>query len=166
MKKLIATVATAGLLVVGGAGAASAADTGGSSSTTQSTTQPSARTAKPAARQAFRQGLRRAVLKVSADTIHIDVKELRTDLRGGQSIAQVAQSKNVDPGTVVAAIVKAADAKVEALVKDSKITSERGTKLEARIPTLANRVVNRVPKRAAAPGATGSPTTGSGATTG
>jgi hypothetical protein len=160
MKKLIATVATAGLLVVGGAGAASAADTGGSSTPTQ----PSAQTARPAGRAAFRRGLRHAVLKVSADTIHIDVTTLRADLRGGQSIAEVAQSKNVDPQTVIDAIVKAADAKVAALVKSNKITAARGAKLEARIPQLASRVVNRVPKRAAAPGTPAA--TGSGAATG
>ena len=149
MKKLIATVAVAGLLVVGGAGAAFAADNGGSSTPT--------RPANGAARlrPGIRRGLRHAVLKVSADTIHVSVQELRQDLRNGQSIAQVAQSKGVDAKTVVAAIVKAGDAKVESLVKDGKITSERGQKLEGRLPTLAQRVVNRVPQKHAASGANG-----------
>ena len=149
MKKLIATVAVAGLLVVGGAGAAFAADNGGSTGSAPSATQP-ANGAKRAAHPALRRRLRRAVLKVSADTIHVDVKELRTDLRNGQSIAQVAPSKGVDPKTVVDAIVKAADAKVDALAKQGRITAERAAKLKDRIPTLAGKVVNRVPKAAAA----------------
>jgi hypothetical protein len=149
MKKLIATVAVAGLLVVGGAGAASAADTGGSTGSAPTTAQP-ANGAKRAAHPAVRRQLRRAVLKVSADTIHVDVKELRTDLRNGQSIAQVAQSKGVDPKTVVDAIVKAADAKVDALAQQGRIKPERAAKLKERIPTLAEKVVNRVPKAATA----------------
>jgi hypothetical protein len=150
MKKLIATVAVAGLLVVGGAGAASAADTGGSTGSAPATTQP-ANGARRAAHPALRRALRQGVLKVSAATIHISVQELRTDLRNGQSIAQVAQSKGVDPKTVEDAIVKAADAKIAALVQKGRITSERAAKLTARVPALAQRVVNRVPKAAANP---------------
>jgi uncharacterized membrane protein len=150
MKKLIATVATAGLLVVGGAGAAYAADTGGSSTPTR----PAAGAAR--LRPGVRRGLRHAVLKVSADTIGVSVQDLRQGLRSGQSIADVAHSKNVDPQKVVDAIVKAGDTKIESLVTSGKITSERGQKLEARLPDLAQRVVNRVPKQHAAPGAGGS----------
>jgi len=149
MKKLIATVATAGLLVVGGAGAASAADSGGSTTPTQ----PAAGAAR--LRPGIRRGLRHAVLKVSADTIHVSVADLRQAVRGGQSIAQVAQSKNVAVQDVVDAIVKAGDTKIESLVSSGKITSERCQKLEARLPDLAQRIVNRVPKQHAAPGTNG-----------
>jgi ribosomal protein S20 len=150
MKKLIATVAVAGLLVVGGAGAAFAADDGGSTGSAPATTQP-ATGARRAAHPALRRALRRGVLKVSAATIQIDVQELRADLRNGQSIAQVAQSKGVDPKTVVDAIVKAADAKIDALVQKGRISSERAAKVKARVPDLAERAVNRVPKAASAP---------------
>ena len=149
MKKLIATVATAGLLVVGGAGAAYAADSGGSTTPTR----PAAGVAR--LRPGIRRGLRHAVLKVSADTIHVSVADLRQALRGGQSIAQVAQSKNVAVQDVVDAIVKAGDTKIESLVSSGKITSERAQLLEARLPDLAKRVVNRVPKQHAAPGTNG-----------
>jgi hypothetical protein len=150
MKKLIATVAVAGLLVVGGAGAAFAADTGGSTGSAPAATQP-ANGARRAAHPALRRALRQGVLKVSAATIQISVQELRTDLRNGQSIAQVAQSKGVDPKTVVDAIVKAADAKIAALAQKGRITPERAAKLTARVPDLAQRLVNRVPKGATAP---------------
>ena len=150
MKKLIATVATAGLLVVGGAGAAYAADSGGSTTPTQ----PATGAAR--LRPGIRRGLRHAVLKVSADTIHVSVQDLRQALRSGESIAQVAQSKNVAVQDVVDAIVKAGDTKIESLVTNGKITSERGQKLEARLPDLAQRIVNRVPKQHAALGTNGS----------
>ena len=108
---------------------------------------------RPARHPALRQGLRRAVLKISAATIGIDVKELRTDLRNGQSIAQVAQSKHVDPKTVVDAIVKAGDTKIDSLASSGRIKAERAAEMKDRLPTLADRVVNRVPKHLAAPGA-------------
>jgi hypothetical protein len=148
MKKLIATVAVAGLLVVAGAGAAFAADNGGSTSSGPST-QPAARPARNG-RPAVRRALRRGALEVAADTIHVDVKELRTDVRNGQSIAQVAQSKGVDPKTVVDAMVKAADAKIDALASSGRITAERAAKIKQRVPDLANRLVNWVPKHPAA----------------
>ncbi|HZP29328.1 MAG TPA: hypothetical protein VFC99_10275 [Acidimicrobiia bacterium] len=147
MKKLIATVAVAGLLVVGGAGAAWAADDGGSSGSTPAVTRPAAGAAR-ANRPGLRRALRHAVLKVAADTIHIDVQELRTDLRDGQSIAQVAQSKGVDPQQVVDAIVKAADAKIDALAGAGRITSDRAARLKERVPQLASRIVNHVPVHA------------------
>jgi hypothetical protein len=148
MKKLIATVTAAGLLVVGGAGAAYAADGGGSTTTAPAQNQPAAGS-QHARHPALRQGLRRAVLKTSADTIGVDVQELRTDLRGGQSIAQVAQSKNVDPQTVVDAIVKAGDTRIDSLASSGKISADRAAKLKDRLPDAAAKVVNRVPQHAA-----------------
>ena len=62
------------------------------------------------------------------------MKDLRTDLRDGQSIAQVAQSKNVDPKTVVDAIVKAGDAKIDSLASSGKISAERAAKMKDRLP--------------------------------
>ena len=158
MKKLIATVAVAGLLVVGGAGAAFAADTGGSTGSAPAATQP-ANGARRAAHPALRRALRQGVLKVSAATIQISVQELRTDLRKGQSIAQVAQSKGVDPKTVVDAIVKAADAKIDSLASARHISSARVAKLKGRVPALANRLVNTVPKHAATGSGSGSAST-------
>jgi hypothetical protein len=148
MKKLIATVAVAGLLVVGGAGAAFAAD-GGSTGPNPATTQPAAG-ARRAGHPALRRGLRRAALRISADTIHVDVDELRADLRNGQSIAQVAQAKGVDPKTVVDALVTAADARIDALASSGRITAERAAKLKEKVPDVAQRVVNHVPKSSAA----------------
>jgi hypothetical protein len=158
MKKLIATVAVAGLLVVGGAGAAFAADNGGSSGSTPTVTKPAAGAARNRL-PALRRTLRRGALKVAADTIHIDVKELRTDLRNGQSVAQVAQSKGVDPTTVVGAIVKAADVKIDSLASAGRISSARAAKLKDRVPALANRLVNTVPKHAATGSGSGSAST-------
>ena len=151
MKKLIATVAVAGLLVVGGAGAAFAADDGGSTGSGAATTQP-ANGARRAGHPALRRGLRQAVLRISADTIHVSVDELRTDLRNGRSIAQVAQSKGVDPKTVVDALVKAADTRIDSLASAGRITAERAAKLKDRVPDVAQRVVNHVRKTATTQG--------------
>jgi uncharacterized protein YidB (DUF937 family) len=147
MKKLIATLTAAGLLSLGGAGIAAAQDNGGASSNATPTTQPKAKGAQKAEYRKIRRAARRAALEAAAKAIGVDVKTLRQAVRGGQTIAEFAQSKGVDPSTVVTAIVRAIDAKIDRAVKDGKITEARAAKLKARVPQLADRFVNHVPKR-------------------
>jgi hypothetical protein len=103
MKKLVATLSLAGLLVAGSAGVALAqdGDTGADAGAGAPTEQPRRhRVVKHAA-------------KIAADTIGISTQELRDALKSGKSIAQVAQEHGVDPATVVDAIVQARTAKVQ-----------------------------------------------------
>ena len=102
MKKLVATLSLAGLLVAGSAGVALAQDPGaGSTGADAPTAQPRRHRVKHAA-------------KVAADTIGITTQELRDALKSGKSIAQVAQEHGVDPAAVVDAIVQARTAKLQA----------------------------------------------------
>lgn len=70
------------------------------------TTQPAAREQQaPADGERRGPGPAKVNLAVAAGAIGISVDELRTALQSGQSIAQVAQSKNVDPQKVIDALV-------------------------------------------------------------
>lgn len=98
-----------------------------------------------------RKALRRGVVTVSAKTIDISREDLVTALKSGQSIAQVAQSKGVDPEKVVDAIVTAGNTRVDAAVKAGKLPAARGAKIKQRLPEVAKKIVNRVPTRVTAP---------------
>jgi hypothetical protein len=81
--------------------------------------------------------------KVAASTIGITPTELRDAVKGGQSVAEVAQAHGVDPQTVVDAVVADLDAKLDEAVADGKITQERATKIEGRLPTRIAALVER-----------------------
>lgn len=132
MKKLLATVVTAGVLVTGTATVASAAT--GSSSTVQTHAN---------AHHNLRHRARRAGAKVAASTIGIDVKTLVKEVRSGKSVAEVAQAHNVDPQKVIDAVVNAGDKKIDELVTNGKLSAERAATLKSKLPALVTRLVNR-----------------------
>jgi len=89
-----------------------------------------------------RKELRKEAVESAAKTIGIPVETLRADFKAGQSIADVATSKGVDPQNVVKAWVTAADARIEKAVTDGKLTQEQADKATAKVPTIANKLVN------------------------
>lgn len=101
MKKLVSTVALAGLLAVGTAGVATAQ------------TDPSAPPAPGAENARPRHRAVRHAAKIAADTIGISTDELKQALQGGKTIAQVAEEHGVAASSVVDAIVQARTAKVQ-----------------------------------------------------
>jgi transposase-like protein len=137
MKKILAASVVGGLLL-GGTGMAWAA-TGGGSDPTPSTSAAPGTDPKPAAGRA---ALARGALKVAADTIHVDQKDLVAELRAGKTIADVANEHHVAPQTVIDAIVNAAKARIATAVQNGKLTQDRADKLEARLPQLADKLVN------------------------
>ena len=96
---------------------------------------------------AFRKGLRRGVIATSAKTIGVTPADLVKALKSGKSIAQVAQAKGVDPQKVIDAIVSGGTTKIDAAVKAGKIDAAKAAKIKQRLPKLAEKVVNRVPRR-------------------
>jgi transposase-like protein len=127
MKKLIAAVTTAGLLVAGTAGIAQAAE------------NPRARADARVSHQARRV---RAAAHVAADTIGIDAKALWTAVRDGQSVADVARSHDVEPQAVIDAIVAAANTKIEAAVDAGKIDADRAATMKEKVPARVTKLVN------------------------
>jgi uncharacterized protein (DUF433 family) len=92
----------------------------------------------PRARRALRRGV-----QLAAKTIGITPRDLVQQLRAGKSIADVAGEHNVNPQTVITAIVNAATQKIEAAKAAGKITSARAAKLEANLTNRATKLVNR-----------------------
>lgn len=82
-------------------------------------------------------------LGVAAGAIGISVDELRAALRSGQSIAQVAQSRNVDVQKVIDALVAEATSRLAAEVAAGRLTQaqadEKAANLTQRIAQMVNR---------------------------
>ena len=138
MKKLVATVALAGAITAGTAGAAFAADSG----STTGSTDPSAQTAK--GHPGIRREVRKAGAKVVADTLGVSVQDLRTALKGGQSISQYATSLGKDPQTVTDALINAVNTKVDQLVADGKLPQERADTIKGKVPARVDKAMNHV----------------------
>src|SRR4051794_1052388 len=148
MKKLIASISVAAALGGGAFALNTISPAGAQSAPTASESQSAPEHAAPSGAHARRRARRhralRAAVKVSADTIGIPPGELVQDLRNGQSIAQVAEVHNVTTQSVIDALVNAGSARVDKAVAAGKITAERGDKIKARLPKLAERIVNHV----------------------
>ncbi len=87
--------------------------------------------------------LAREEFKLAADTIGIPAKELRQDVKGGQSISEVAEANGVATQTVVDAVVNDLSAKLDKAVADGKISQERADKVKERLPERITNLVNR-----------------------
>ncbi len=93
----------------------------------------------------FRQDLRRfrkEAVQLAAKTIGIPPADLVKELKAGKSVADVATEHNVQPQTVIDALVQAADQKIEAAKTAGKITAEQASKLEAKAPAFVTKLVN------------------------
>ncbi len=97
-----------------------------------------------------RRHARRGALVVAARTIDVKPKELVSALRDGQSVADVARTKNVDPQAVIHAIVTAGDKKVDEAVTNGKIDASRAATIKERLTDRVTKLVNATrPARAA-----------------
>jgi uncharacterized protein (DUF433 family) len=92
----------------------------------------------PRARRILRRGV-----QLAAKTIGVTPRELKTELRAGKSIADVASEHNVNPQTVVTALVDAATKKIDAAEAAGKLTAAQGTKIEANLPNRIDKLVHR-----------------------
>lgn len=136
MKKLIASALLAATITGGGLAVAAAGPVAAVGAE-----QPAAEASAHPRRHHARQALRRAV-KTSAEVIGITAKELATELKAGRSIAEVAQAEGVEVSKVTDALVARGAARIDQAVADGTITPERAAKAEARLPKVAERLVN------------------------
>jgi hypothetical protein len=135
IKKIAAGIALAGALTVGTAGAAFAADTSGSGTTTPST--------QPAKGHAgIRAEIRKGAAKVISDTLGVSRADLRTALKSGQTISQYATSLQKDPQAVATALTNAADARIGQLVSSGKLSSTRAATIEQKLPARIDKLMN------------------------
>ncbi|MDQ1509113.1 MAG: hypothetical protein QOG50_957 [Actinomycetota bacterium] len=150
LRTVITTATTAAVLSTAGIALAGASTSSTGTSSTGSTQPASTSTAAPKAskpsvapRRARRHHRVRAFIrKVVLETIGIDRATLRSGLRNGQTIGEIATAHNVQPSAVVDALVTAANSKLDAAVTAGKITAERAHKIEARLPARFTKLVN------------------------
>ena len=93
-------------------------------------------------------------LEAAADAIGITDEELRTELRGGPSIADVAATHDVDVQTVIDALVAEAATHIDDAVADGRLTEAEATE---RTADLAERTTAHVNGERPAGGPLGAP---------
>jgi hypothetical protein len=81
-------------------------------------------------------------LDAAAKALGITADELRNDLRDGKSIADIAKAKSVDVNKVIDAIVSDAESKIDAAVKDKKLSQDQADKLKASLKERITDLVN------------------------
>jgi hypothetical protein len=152
LKKIVAPIAIAGVLLGGAlsAGTASASTPTTAAAATPTTAAASvvpSTTGRQLARawlRAHRRRLRREGAAVSAKAIGVTTKDLVTELRTGKSVADVAGEHGVSVQTVVNALVAAGDARVDKAVANHKLTSVQASTIKAKLPALATQAVDHV----------------------
>ena len=102
--------------------------------------------AKHAKRAKLRRHARRGAAVVAAKTIGIEPSALRDAVKGGQSVADVAKSHDVEPQAVIDAVVGAGNARIDKAVAADKITAERATKIKDRLGERVTKLVNATPR--------------------
>jgi hypothetical protein len=144
LRTTLAAITTAAVLSTGGVAIAGAAD----SSSSSPTPTVAAATAKDgAANHAHRKArrhhrIRVFIRKVVLETIGIDRQTLRSELRSGKTIGEIATAHGVEPTAVIDALVTAATTKLDAAVAAGKIKAEQAEKIKARLPARFTKLVN------------------------
>ena len=90
----------------------------------------------------------RTAITTSADAIGISPVDLLTGLRDGKTVAAVAQANNVEPKTVIDAIVKTFTTKIDQAVDNGKMRAPIATRIKSHLAERATKFVNETPHRA------------------
>jgi hypothetical protein len=83
-----------------------------------------------------------AGLDAAAEAIGIESEELRTALRDGSTIAEVAESHDVDVQTVIDALVADAEAAIDQAVENGRIDEDRAAVIKENLPDRIEAMVN------------------------
>jgi ribosomal protein S20 len=81
-------------------------------------------------------------LDAAAKALGTTTDDLRSALRDGKSIADVAKDKNVDVNKVIDAMVAAAQARIDQAKTDGKISQEQADRLKSELKDRITKVVN------------------------
>ena len=136
-KKIVATAAIGAGLLAGSLGVAAMVPGVANAATPTTSAAPASKTTHPKLRR-----LRHHEFKVAADTIGVKPAELRSDIKGGQSVADVANAKGISVDTVVNAVVKDASARIDQAVTNGKLTQAQADAAKAKLPTRVTELVN------------------------
>jgi hypothetical protein len=135
--KLVATAALGAGLVIGSIGVATIAPT--AIAAAQTTTQSSS---APGGHQHLIQRLRRHEVKVAAGVIGVSPQQLHADLKAGQSVADVANTKGVSVDKVITAIVNDVSSRIDTAVTNHKLSTDRAATLKAKLLDRVTTAVN------------------------
>jgi uncharacterized protein (DUF433 family) len=132
MKKLVAALTVAGVVFAGGSAAwAQTGGSGGSGAT------------GGMAQQGRRGHGARLALQTAATTIGVSPQDLAGQIRGGKTIAAVATEHNVDPASVVNAVVTALTQRIDQAAGQGKFDSNRADQAKQKLPAFADKFVNQ-----------------------
>src|SRR5207253_1113157 len=76
-----------------------------------------------------------ASLQVVAKDLNMTPADLKTALKGGQSIAALAKSKNVDPQKIINDLVTDATTRIDAAASSGKVNAAQAAKMKANLTT-------------------------------
>ncbi|WP_409343069.1 hypothetical protein [Paenibacillus sp. MBLB4367] len=145
--KMIAAGIALTLALGGGAAYAASDSTSAPSSADQ---QQSAKQGKGEVRGKFaaEKGVKIGVqlkqhLSIAADALGIEESALRTELEAGKSLADVAQEKGVAVDTVIAALTKELNAKIDKTVEAGKLTAEQAATAKEKAAAQAKQAVEQ-----------------------
>lgn len=79
--------------------------------------------------------------EVLAGLLGIDVETLRSELRAGKTVAEIATEQGVDVATVIAALVDEAESHLELSVENGRLTQEEA---DARLADITERITDRI----------------------
>ena len=80
--------------------------------------------------------------EVIADLLGIDVETLHDEFRAGNSIVDIAEANDVDPQTVIEALVAEAEGHVDLMVEDGRLTDDEAATMNERIAEMVTARVN------------------------
>ena len=88
-------------------------------------------------------GIERPGLEAAAETLDLSEDELRSALRDGDSLAEIADEQGVAVDDLVTALVAAAEERLAEAVEDGRITQERADEIAAVLPERVAEAVER-----------------------
>jgi transposase-like protein len=83
-----------------------------------------------------------AGLDVAAEAIGIESEALRTALRDGSTIAEVAEANDVEVPTVIGALVAASETRIDEAVSNGRLTEDQAAEIKANLPDRIEAMVN------------------------
>jgi ribosomal protein S20 len=97
--------------------------------------------------EAGRRGGHRPKLDAAAQALNLSVEDLRSRLREGKTLAQVAQDQNVDVQNVIDAMVAEATARIDQKVQEGELSAEEANERKSNLQERITELVNEGPRR-------------------
>ena len=98
-------------------------------------------------RAAQRKQRRQDMTATAATALGISTDELRTKVKAGETIAQIAKDRGVDVATVTKALTTEADSLIDQAVTAGKIDSAKADAAKTRVAERINTFVTEGPRR-------------------